>query len=213
MKRTLVTLLLVGTYVSAFGQRHWDVGVSASRERISYVNLSRVAALPARSQDLNMGMRTLYHWSKRLAFMGSMSYDMHRYLGRYAQSQNDFPSNVAMMQVQSVEVFLGVRIKLMSSARLYPYANLGVVQYLVTTREFPEAFVINSSPLRNLLPDLMPRNYNLALNATPGIRYNAHEYLSFDLEPVFKWFLVGNTSYGDQIALGWCATLNYKIGK
>lgn len=207
---TILTFLLVSG--TAWSQRYFEVGVTASRERISFVDLSRVAALPARTQDLNIGTRVIHHLNKRLAFLGCASYNMHRYFGEYHQTTNDLPANVAMMQVQSAEVALGVRWKCMSSAKLHPYVDFRVSQSFMTAVDFPDTYVINVQPAF-VLPQLKPRFYNLALAAIPGIRYRAHDYLTFDLEPIFKWFIIGNTDHHDQVGLGWCVSLNYRIGK
>jgi hypothetical protein len=212
MKAIVSVLAALTAFTSASAQHYFEIGIRAARERISYIDLSRVMALPARSQDLNMGMQVIHHVNKRLAFMGLTSYNTHRYFGRYELSTNDLPSNVAMMRNQSLEILFGVRLKFMSAARFYPYLDAGVSQYFVTTNEFPESYLISQVPTVNALPELQPRFYNLAIGGSPGIRYKAHEFLSVDLEPIIKWFIIGNTSYDDQISLGWCVSLNYRVG-
>jgi hypothetical protein len=198
----------------ATAQRHFELGVTASRERVSFIDLSRVAALPTRSQDINIGVRAMHHLSPRLAFLGAVSYTGHRFFGRQVSVLAvDLGPEAALMQTLSLETSLGLRVKVLSQQKLQGFADVGVAQALVVHTEFPKAYVINTSPLVEELPELTPRVYNLAVGLSPGLRYKAHDYLSIDAQSIFKWYAVGNTSYRDQLALGWCLSLNYRIGK
>ena len=216
MKNFLLPVLLCLLSPSLIAQSRFEVGIKATRERISYMDLSRVAAVPARTQDLNMGFQVLHHLNKRIAFIGGTSYCTHRYFGTYQNINlltHDLPSNVALMEVQSLEALLAVRLKFLNSLAVRPFVTAAVSQFFITSFDFPKHYVINQSLFVDDLPDLRPQAYNLAVSVMPGLRYHAHEYLSVDFEPLLKWYVIGNTSYGDQLGLGWSASLNYKLGK
>lgn len=213
MKRAFLFSLIIGLTADAVAQRYHEVGLKASRERVSFLDLTRVSALPARAQDLNIGVQTLYHLSKRVALTGSLSYNTNRYFGINNISTNDLPSSAQLMEAQSVEFATGARVTFLNKLPVRPFVAAAIHQNITTVVEYPGNVVIIGRGISDELPALRPRTYGLMFSINPGVRYAVHDYLSLDFEPLFKWAAIGQTSYTDQLVLGWSISLNYRLGK